>query len=60
MTTKAPERMSTTQAIVRYFDPPKVTMAELKALKLSMPQDAWDVFGRAVCEALGAEWEATK
>jgi hypothetical protein len=52
--------MTTTLAISKFFEPPKVTMAELKDLKASMSQEEWDDFGRAVAAALGVEWTPTK
>lgn len=52
--------MTTTLAISKFFEPPKVSMAELKELKSSMSQDEWDQFGKDVCKELGEEWTETK
>ena len=49
--------MNTTAAIMKFFAPPVVRMAELKALKASMTQIQWDAFGQEVCAALSMIWE---
>lgn len=50
--------MTTTKAIKTFFEPPTVTMDELKELKRALSQPDWDAFGQEVCAALGVAWDA--
>lgn len=54
------EFMTTVKAIKTFFTPPNPQMAELTALKNSMPQDEWNKMGQACCKELGVGWTPPK